>query len=96
MPTFNPQPGDTIVCNNGETFIACNAVVQPTKPSAPNFSAPDVPKVAPAIVPTPVAPVQPKPAPSFSQGGYGSVKQAAPTYRSSPSPSFSRPSGSRR
>lgn len=23
MPTFNPQPGDTIVCNNGETFIAC-------------------------------------------------------------------------
>lgn len=72
------------------------AVVQPMKPSAPNFSAPAVPKVAPAIVPAPTAPVQPKPAPSFSQGSYASIKQAAPTYRSSPSPSFSRPSGSRR
>lgn len=56
--------------------------VKPSVPATPKFTAPVVLKpVAPVV-----APVQQKP--NYSQGGYGSVRQSAPTYRS---PSFSSP-----
>lgn len=46
------------------------------------------PKFAAPVVPKPQAVPQPAPKPSFSQGGYSSVRQSAPSYRSSPRVSF--------
>lgn len=60
------------------------STVKPTAPTTPKFTAPAVPKPV-----TPVSPVvSSQPKPSYSQGGYSSVRQSAPTYRS---PSFSSP-----
>ncbi len=69
---------------------ALAVVPKPAVPATPAFTAPKAPVIAAAPSPAP------KPAPSFSSGGYSSVKQSAPTYRSSPSTSFSSSRSSRR
>lgn len=55
-------------------------VPKPAPVPPPKFTAP--------VAPKPQAAPQPAPKPSFSQGGYSSVRQSAPSYRSSPRVSF--------
>lgn len=82
-----PQVVEREVIRDRNVYNSRPAVVpQPVPAQTPKFTAPVAPKPY-------VAPVQPTPSkPNYNSGfsSYGSVKQSAPTYRSSPSFSSSR------
>ncbi len=87
-----PQVIEREVIRDRNVYSPRPAVVpQPAPVQTPKFTAPAVPKpyVAPS---TPVAPAVQPSKPNYGSGfsSYGSVKQSAPTYRSSPSFSSSR------
>lgn len=57
----------------------------PAPAVVPKPTAPVAPKFAPVPTPRPQAVIPPPPKPSFSQGGYSSVRQSTPSFSSRPS-----------